>query len=321
MDAELCWIITDGKAGMESQCLGLAEALGIQSSVKRVVLKFPWRQLTPYLRIAQSRAFARESDPLIPPWPDLVIATGRQSVATALYIRARARQDGSRMIAVQLQNPGISPAHFDLVVAPRHDRLEGPNVVTTRGALHRITPARLSEGAARLMPRVGAMPRPFVGVLIGGSNAAYRFDAAVAGELGAQLASAVREIGGSLLVTTSRRTSRECEALLRQSFAAMPHYFWDGKGDNPYFGILGLSDFLVVTSDSVNMVSEALSTGRPVHVAELPGGSRRFGRFHRSLRDEGLTRRFEGRIASYAYAVPDDMTRVLAAVRGLLDSA
>ena len=72
------WVLTDGKAGMESQCVGLAEALGLQPTVKRIVLRAPWKQLTPRLRLFQARAFAAESDPLLPPWPDLLIATGAE---------------------------------------------------------------------------------------------------------------------------------------------------------------------------------------------------------------------------------------------------
>jgi len=130
-----CWVVTDGKAGMESQCVGLAEALGLTPEIKRVALRFPWRQLTPYFRIAPSLGFAEGSAALTPPWPDLVIATGRHSVAAALYIRAQARRNGTHTIAVQLQNPGISPSHFDLVVTPLHDGLTGANVIATKGAL------------------------------------------------------------------------------------------------------------------------------------------------------------------------------------------
>jgi mitochondrial fission protein ELM1 len=47
-------VVTDGKAGMESQCVGLAEALGFTPTVKRVRLRSPWRQLTPYFRIGRN---------------------------------------------------------------------------------------------------------------------------------------------------------------------------------------------------------------------------------------------------------------------------
>ncbi len=317
-DSVSCWVVTDGKAGMESQCIGLAEALGLDPIVKRVALRAPWRQFTPHFRFAQSLGFAKQCDALKAPWPDLVIATGRQSVAASIFIRAKARKDGKRTITVQLQNPGLSSSYFDLVVAPRHDGLVGENVIATRGALHRITGERTSEGAARLTPYVSRLPRPYIGVLLGGSNAAYRFDADAAGKLGRQLAHAAQAIGGSLLVTPSRRTGEANENVFKDAVRMVPNFFWEGNGFNPYFGILGLADFLVVTCDSVNMVSEALASGKPVYVADLPGGARKFESFHRHMRDEGLTRPFDGVLEAYSYVPPKDMAEVTARIRALL---
>lgn len=319
-DSVSCWVVTDGKAGMESQCIGLAEALGFDPAVKRVALRAPWRQLTPHFRIAQSFSFAKRSDTLEAPWPDLVIATGRQSVAAALFIRRHARKEGKHTIVVQLQNPGIATAHFDLVVAPRHDGLKGDNVIATRGALHRVSMEAISAGTSRLNPYLSSLPRPYIGVLLGGSNAAYQFDANAAASLGRQLKSSAEALGGSLLVTPSRRTGAANEKAIKDAIGTVPKFFWDGDGFNPYFGILGLADFLVVTCDSVNMVSEALASGKPVYVADLPGGAPKFIIFHRHLREEGLTRPFSGALEDYSYVPPDDLAEVTARVRALLRS-
>lgn len=320
-DSVSCWVITDGKAGMESQCIGLAEALGLDPVVKRVALRAPWRQLTPHLRIAQSFGFAKHSDPLRPPWPDLVIATGRQSVAAALLVRTKARKVGTRTILVQLQNPAIATTHFDLVVVPRHDGLRGKNVMATRGALHRVTAKALSEGASRLGPSLSQLPRPFIGVLLGGSNAAYTFDLKTAEDFGAQLKFNAEALEGSLIVTPSRRTGEANLKAIRNAIGTAPSFIWDGTGSNPYFGILGSADYFVVTCDSVNMVSEALATGKPVYVADLPGGSSKFKAFHRILRAEGLTRPFGEAFDAYSYDPPDDVAAVTARIRELLAGA
>lgn len=318
MDAISSWVVTDGKAGMESQCLGLAETLGLTPVVKRVRLRTPWRQLTPHFRLGGGMQFSSFGAALAPPWPDLLIATGRHSVAASLFVRRRSRRQGRGSITVQLQNPVISPRYFDLVVTPRHDELTGTNVVATRGALHRITKAVLAEGAAKLAPRVAQLPRPYIAFLAGGTNAAYQLTPAQMKTIAVGLAEAARDLRGSLLVTPSRRTGVQCVAALREALADIPHFLWDESGENPYFGILGLADFAVVTADSVNMVSEALATAKPVYVADLPGGSRKFRRFHRLMREEGLTRRFEGALERYAYAPPDDMGDAAARVRALL---
>jgi mitochondrial fission protein ELM1 len=303
---------------MESQCLGLAEALGLPPILKRIALRSPWRQLTPYVRIGGSLQFADTSDRLRPPWPDLLIATGRHSVAPALHVKAASARDGKRTIAVQLQNPVIAASHFDLVVVPRHDGLTGRNVVATRGALHRVTPELLKTGAERLAPRIASLPRPYVAVLLGGSNGAYRFDAETATRLGQQLTAAARAISGSLLITPSRRTAEDGIAAIRAAVDSIPHFIWNGEGENPYFGMLGSADFILATSDSVNMVSEAAATGKPLYVFDLPGGSAKFRRFHDGLRADGIARPFAGTLEPYAYPPLNDMAAVAARVTTLL---
>jgi mitochondrial fission protein ELM1 len=310
-----CWIVTDGKAGMTSQCLGLAEALGLKPIVKRVRLRTPWRDLTPYFRLGGRMQFTSGSDRLAPPWPDVLIATGRHSVAASILVRQLSR---GFTRTVQLQNPVIAPRHFDLVVTPRHDNLSGANVVVTRGALHRVTPALLKQGADQLGWRLQHLKRPYVSVLIGGSNSVYKLDEHTMRSLVSRLTASARAIKGSLLVTPSRRTGQENIDILRDGLVGTPHYIWLGQGDNPFFGFLGLADFIVVTADSVNMVSEAASTGKPVYVAKLPGGSPKFNDFHQRLVDDGVARFFEDRLEPYTYTPLDDVAMVAAKVRTLL---
>lgn len=104
-------------------------------------------------------------------------------------------------------------------------------------------------------------------------------------------------------------------AVLRESLAAAPAYIWDGRGDNPYLAFLAAADFLVVTADSVNMVSEAATTGKPVYVVDLKGGSSKFRRFHEGLRKDGVTRPFAGRLEHWTYAPLNDTARVATDIR------
>jgi mitochondrial fission protein ELM1 len=317
-----CWVVTDGKAGMESQCVGLAEALGLQPVVKRVKLRAPWRMLSPYLRLGHRFAFAHGSDPLAPPWPDLLIATGRHSIAASLYVRTESARAGRRAVTVQLQNPVISPDHFDLVITPAHDRLRGANVLSTAGALHGVTADKLAREATKLAPVIAHLPRPYIGVLLGGANAAYRFGETEAAALAERLVQAARACGGSLIVTPSRRTGEGNLAILTRALEGVPAFVWSGEGDNPYFGILGIADQIVVTCDSVNMVSEAAASGKPVLVFDLPGGSAKFQRFHEAMRQSGLARPFSGQLAPAGpRAGIDDMAAAAEAVRAAYAAA
>ena len=309
------WVLTDGTIGMEVQCRGLAQALGVEPMVKRVTLRRPWRWLSPHVRMLDHLAIDPAGDAVAPPWPDLIIASGRRSVAPALMARRAAR---GRTLLVQIQTPGIGLDAFDLVVVPHHDDRQGPNVLETVGALHGVTPDRLAAAAAAAGPALTALPRPRVAVVLGGSNRVFRFSPAAAERLLAGLRDIVDRDGASLMVTASRRTDPTIVQRLRAGLADTPGWFWDGTGDNPYLAVLGLADAVVVTGDSVNMVSEAAATAKPVHVFQLDGGSAKFRRFHDRLSAAGVTRPFAGRLEHWRYQPLDDTRRVADAVRALV---
>ena len=299
---------------MASQALGLAEATAFPFIEKRLGIRFPWSCLPPQLWFLPLHAAGNGAADLAPPWPDLVIACGRNAAMPALAIR---RASGGRTLAAQIQNAGVGRAEFDLIVAPEHDRLRGPQVVVTRGAVHRVTQARLTADRRRF-PALAAMPRPILAVLIGGTNKAYRLTLRRLEELAEALASILQSGGGSVLVTPSRRTGEAGLTLLRARLAGLSAAIWDGSGENPYFAYLALADAVLVTADSVSMISEAAATGKPVHILELDGGNTKFARFHEAMRAAGITRPFRGRIESWSYPVPDDTARAGAVLRALV---
>ena len=308
------WVLHDGKAGMASQAVGLAEAAGFPFIEKRLAIRFPWSRLPPYLWLRPSRAPRGAGARLVPPWPDLVIACGRNTAMPALMIRRMSR---GRSIAAQIQDPKVGYGEFDLLVVPAHDGLRGPRVIVTQGAVHRATPARLAAARCRF-PALAALPRPILAVLIGGSNKAYRLSLRRLAEIGDALGRILRQGGGSLLLTPSRRTGEAGLPLLRERLANLPAAIWDGTGENPYFAYLAVADALLVTANSISMISEAAATGKPVHILELDGGNAKFDRFHAAMRAAGITRPFRGRIETWTYQVPDDTARAGAALRALL---
>jgi mitochondrial fission protein ELM1 len=294
---------------MASQALGLAEATGFPFIEKALTVHPPWAWLPPHLWLAPLRAANPEFGNLAPPWPDLVISCGRNAVRPALAI--------GRALAAHIQDPRAGRAEFEMLFVPEHDRLRGPRVFVTRGAIHRVTAARLDAERHRFAA-LEHLPRPVIGVLIGGSNRAYRLDLRRLGEMAEMLATAVRRRGGSVVVTPSRRTGPAELAVLRDRLAGLPSAIWEGTGDNPYFAYLALADAFLVTADSVSMISEAAATGKPVYIMELSGGDAKFARFHRAMREAGITRPFAGEIEEWSYAPPDDTARAGAALRDLV---
>jgi len=311
--ADVTWVLTDGKAGTRNGALGLAEAVGLPVVDKHTHSRLPWRWLPPQLWPSGVLGVGAGGDRLAPPWPRLLISAGERSVGPALAVK---KLSGGKTFCVHIQHPRVDPAKFDLVTASAHDRLTGPNVRTTLGALHHVTREKLEVEARKFEAQYARLPRPRVAVLIGGANRVYRFDRATAERLADGLARVCDETGAGLLITASRRTGAENEALLRERLKGLPVEIWDGKGDNPYFAFLGLADAIIVTSDSVNMVSEACFTGKPVHVFGLPGGGRtKFDRFHASLVDAGITRPFQGRLENWQYEALDERTALAAEIR------
>jgi len=306
----IIWAVHDGKIGMANQTLGLAEAVApaLQAIVveKSLVLRAPWRWLPPHAWVAPLAALDPRGDRLVPPWPDMLISCGRLVTAPA---RAAKRASGGRIFWIQVQDPGFARRDADLIVMPRHDGDGGANAFVTVGAVHRVTPARLADGANRFGPSLAHLKRPLVAVLLGGDNRVYRLTPARLSALIGQLTALTKQ-GFGLAITTSRRSGAEVATQLRQ---ALPDAFiWSGAGDNPYFGLLALADVLVVTADSVNMVSEAATTGKPVHIVELDGSSTKFARFHAAMREANATRPFTGMIERWSYAPLDDTARAAA---------
>ncbi|GAB4258521.1 MAG: mitochondrial fission ELM1 family protein [Methylomicrobium sp.] len=316
--AKTCWVLTLGIPGMDNQSLGLAEALGLSFEQKRICPKWPWTHLPSWLCVAPLRSLGAGSDRFDPPWPDIVIGTGRRTVAVALAIK---KASGNRTFNIRIQNPYYAYDRFDLIIVPEHDRLSGDRVIQTTASLHTITPARLQAAAEKFSPLFAGLPRPLIAVLIGGNNKCYRLTHEIGRQFGAQLAALSKQTGAGILLTTSRRTGPEVKAALHEALSGIPSYHWDGTGDNPYLGFLALADAIVVTADSVNMVSEACTTGKPVYVLELEGGSEKFRWFHQSMQDKGYTRPFTGVLETWSYPPLDDVGLAAKAVQQRLANA
>jgi mitochondrial fission protein ELM1 len=297
-------ILSEPYAGLQAQALGLAEAAGLAPGVVELHPRPPWSWV--------GAAF----------WPAPLLAVGLRKPpegllftagGTAAAVGAALRQRGNRV--VQVQHPRMNIARFDLVVANRHDELTGPNVIVTRTALHRATQARLAEARAQWLPRFAHLPRPLVAVLVGGSNGRFRLDAGEGARLAGQLAQMMRQDRVGLAVTPSRRTAAAVRDSLHRTLTPLGALVWDMTGDNPYFGLLACADAIVVTADSISMVSEAAATAAPVLLAELPGKSRRVGLFLDILRHAGRVRRFDGRLELWQADPLDDTAEAAAEMR------
>jgi hypothetical protein len=315
------WVLADDRTGDVAQCLGVAEALGRPFAVKDIRYT-PLARLTNVIRrknLVGIRDASRAH--LVPPWPRVVIACGRRTAPVARWIKRR-----SGAFLVQIMDPGPPRGErFDLICAPSHDRLRGPRVLSIVGAPHRVTPERLAAEADQWAPRLAHLPRPYIMLSVGGATRHGPITPAQAGALGAQVSALAQQAGGSVLLTTSRRTGRDAEDAVVAAMAAPAHvHRWDGGGDNPYFGFLGLADHVVVTGESVSMLSEACATTVPVYIWAPQGWiADKYVRFHHDLYAIGAARPLDGvsRLEAWTHArvnpAPEIARAVLAAVPGL----
>jgi hypothetical protein len=309
------WAVTDGRAGVENQAVGLAEAIArrvtVRLTTKRVTLRSPFSWMPPGFVPGARHTLTIGSDAIAPPWPDIAIGCGRASVPINMGLREWSQ---GRTLAVQLQDPSVNPREFDLVAPPMHDRLEGPNVVPIVGACHRVTPERLKQALADFPQRIEELPAPRFAILIGGRSKRQNISDTRAREISDTLVAVQRATGGALLATMSRRTETPARLQFRTWLAPHCAIFYENEGVNPYFAVLAAADHIFVTADSVNMAVEAAATGKPIHVLDVDGAAGKLERFHKSLARRGCARRFNGRLESWKYPPLQETDRVAAAV-------
>jgi uncharacterized protein len=287
------WVLADDRAGNVAQCLGVAETLGGTFAVKTIAYDRLARLPNLLRGAGLTGVTAASRSELRAPWPKLVIAAGRRTAPIARWIK---RQCGARL--VQIMDPGFpGRGDFDLIVSPAHDRpATAANVLEVLGAPHRVTPGRLAAEADKWRPAFAHLPRPLVAVIVGGATKNRPFSVEMARALGERVAELAAGRGGSLLLTTSRRTGAAQEAALA---ALLPeprwlHLFGQG-GDNPYFGFLGLADAVIVTGDSVSMCCEACASAAPVFIWAPEGwAAPKHARLHAQLYAAGLARPLDG---------------------------
>ncbi|HEX2859512.1 MAG TPA: ELM1/GtrOC1 family putative glycosyltransferase [Alphaproteobacteria bacterium] len=301
-----CTILFDGRTGNLAQSLGLAEAMGwknpeIWNLQPRWLRK--WRTFVP-VRWQYSN------------WPDarvgVVIGTGWDGSR----ILARLKKERPQLFTIQLMRPAAwtRPADYDVVSFPQHDVggvwKPGPNVIVTAGATNRVTPAMLAREADRWSGRLKGCREPRLAVMIGGSTKRSTMTEKQVKHLLDSTLHWAANNGGSLLVSTSRRTGEELTRFARERLEnqprdakAVPFHFWSPDDphhrDNPYFAYLAVAEAVVATADSVSMVSEGASAGKPVYLTAMGSDLKetKFNkRFFALMQKLGYAAKWEGKL-------------------------
>ena len=326
---------------MLAQCLALTKAMRIQAEDIRAV---PTPLLRAFPKLANlpgwQLTLGRKPDWLkANQWPDLCITCGRRMAGISIGVRRLAM---GKTKTIHIQDPHIEPHYFDLMITPCHDdiaqkaadgQMDVPNLLTTTGALNRLDEAEIEDEAAALKIAYNdgqIAGRALALVMIGGHNRRYKAGADAFTKLAEELAAFVQMTGARLALVPSRRTPkrglRVLSEQLERRLGGEASWVWDGAGHNPYPGLLGLAKFVIVTSDSVNMTSEAALTGKPLLITELVEEQGRIAHFHQIMRAGRHTARLTDVLAQperlkEAFVVLDERISISEAVYKFFEGA
>jgi mitochondrial fission protein ELM1 len=292
------WVISDGTAGMRLQAIALGEALIAtdttnQTSLADIISKPSW-----WLRHLP-RLVALLPTGLLSFWlgeiggrlsndkPAIIITCGRRMAGTSIALNRLSKAHAAGTRTIHIQDPRLPPHYFDILIVPQHDPARGANVITSLASLNRLDMSKIADAASQLDKKWRALPAPRVAVLLGGTNRRYGISAMMAKDMAKRLADFATKTGASLALIPSRRTPANLVTQLTTALGSLPYAVMDQAENNPYPGILGLVDAVIVTSDSVNMISEATITGLPVLIAEWQSETGRIGAFHDAMMAAG----------------------------------
>ena len=287
------WIFCDsGKIGSLKQAEALAEKLHLNVQTFDVNLSFPWKFLPPQAGLLSINPLPHR---IKRPYPDVVIGIGRQSVLPTLYMRHFSK-------AIFIQNPKINPKYFDCVIAPQHDNLSAPNVINLTGSLHKISP----EYIANLPASKFQSNKPIIAIFIGGNSKHVTYTDDMMHTMCANF-KALANQGYDLLITPSRRTQKEHIDIIQNSLGKTALHIWDLKSDNPYQDYLKAASNFIVTSDSISMMSELCSTGKPTYLIDVGVTKQKFQNFITNLYQIKAVKPVESRLVDFTPHVLTDL--------------
>jgi len=307
-----CWILSDGTPGMKFQATALATAMGLNAEVK-CITPHPLLRVSPLFACLPGFPIAVSGTKhLIPPWPDILITCGRRHAGASIALK---RQSSRTCFTIHIQDPRISPTLFDVLIVPKHDPTRGNNVITTTCSLTGVNDDLMASEAKHFAQQVVELPRPLVAVNLGGDTRQHRVNKGEAAALVNKLEALADTTRCGLLVTTSRRSGPALIAALAPLGERADTVLWTGTGPNPYLGYLGLADFVIVTTDSINMISDACASGKPVYLIALGTNPTRRTAFVSTIREKGLARPFDGILEAWDTVPLREVDRVASLLR------
>ena len=323
-------VISDGTTGMRLQALALGEAIKASghaapklgdfvTTPPTLLRQLP--RLARYLPLSWLRVMVGPKlAGLSISNPAIIITCGRRMAGLSIAMRRLGRTDATegKTRTIHIQDPRLPPQYLDILIVPKHDPTRGPNVITSMASLNRLNDSKIAQAAASLDSKWTSLPAPCIAVLLGGDNRRYHVSAAMIGKMAKKLSKFAASSSASLALIPSRRTPSKLLSQLTKLLDTTPHAVMNSRDENPYPGILGHAVAIIVTSDSVNMASEAAVTGKPVLIAQWQAETGRIGAFHEAMMKAGHTAPLGNNIPKNSFIPLFEMPFIMRRVNDLL---
>ena len=290
------WVISDGTKGMENQSLALAKLLNVNFELVKYnppyfLKKFPLiRKL--FISSVKDHLLKNKSP------PSFIITTGKRMAGVSIALKFILKD---RVKNIHIQNPKLPFEYFDLLLIPEHDNITAKNVIQTKGALTFFNFNELNKFQEREINLIKRSKKNLVLLMIGGNSKRHKPKNFDYYHLSMKVLEATKNLNCKLLVLLSRRTPLKAAKILNYSFIKHDENFQivTSTEQNPYPEILQIADYIIVTSDSVNMVSETATLPIPLFVSKLSKETGKISNFLNNLEDLGILKKFEGQLFHY----------------------
>ena len=303
-------VLTDGSDGMISQVIGLAEQISPKINSIKTKIIFPWSNLQPGILPIYKWIFKNNLS--IYPIPNIIISCGRKSVYLSMYLKKKYQN----VITIHIQNPKVQLNNFNYIVAPEHDNISGPNVITSIGALHKFN----NQTFDKVIDANYNIPKKnLVSVIIGGNNNHYNFSIKEVNNLIINIKN-IKNKNSKLnfLIIFSRRTNNQSKKIIKTKLNEHA-IIWDKDNNNPYTFALKYSDYFIVTSDSTSMISECAFTAKPIYIFKLPfkRTSKRIKKFHEQFQNLNITKYLNStnELVSWIYKPLNESKRISSIIK------
>ncbi|MDB3969235.1 mitochondrial fission ELM1 family protein [Candidatus Pelagibacter ubique] len=297
-------LLTQGMHGMISQVEGLAKALDIDFTHHKVELNHFWKLIPPNLSPISQSVFKKINHDDF----DVIISCGRKSVIPSIHLKNTANK---KVFNIHIQDPKVSLNHFDFIVAPEHDAIEGENVISTKGAIHYLTENEISENKDYLNSFIKKDERKIWALIMGGPTKYYDYSTKNMKHIFTALYKLLKKHDFQLVVIPSMRTPINTIHYAKEFFSENHTIIMD-VDKKAYLSALAISENIVVTCDSSSMISEAALTGKPIYIASIlpKKNDKRFQRFRNLFRELNIIRNLGEEVEIWSYEKLDETNRV-----------